>query len=135
MGVALRGIEKASRANPGEAGEQISSSEGPFTSKGEKHAEATYEVSADGKTIDANGNTVSINGIASIANGRMTLMTEDGNTIDAGDVSYSSQSEALVYEAVANLEGIIDTDTANKLSQHLLKLGDAKSNVYARRIV
>ena len=106
-----------------------------MTATAEDISESHYEVSTDGKTIDADGNIVSIKGISSIENGRMTLMTEDGNTIDAGSVSYSTQDEALVYEAVSRLEGIIDIDTANKLSKHLLKLGNAKSSVYISGIV
>lgn len=108
--------------------------EGNFTTAEENGTESHYEVSVDGKTIDSEGNAVSINGV-SFENGRMVLVTEDGNTIDASSVSYGSQAEALVYESVANLGGIIDTDTANKLSKHLLKLGGATSGVYVNGIV
>ena len=116
------------------AGKVKKIAEGKLTSAEEKVAESHYEVSADGQTIDKDGNAVSIQGIASLENGRMVLKTENG-TVDAGDVSYGSQAEALVYEAVSKLEGLIDTDTANRLSKHLLKLGDASSDVYARGIV
>ena len=108
--------------------------EGKMPAQEENLPDSHYEVSADGKTIDKDGNIVTIQGIASLENGRMVLQTENG-TVDAKDVSYASQSEALVYEAVANLEGIIDTDTANKLSKHLMKLGDVSSDVYAKAIV
>ena len=108
--------------------------EGKMPADEESLPDSHYEVSADGKTIDKDGNIVTIQGIASLENGRMVLQTENG-TVDAKDVSYASQSEALVYEAVANLEGIIDTDTANKLSKHLMKLGDVSSDVYAKGIV
>ena len=108
--------------------------EGKLPTEEENLPDSHYEVSADGKTIDKDGNIVTIQGIASLEKGRMVLQTESG-TVDASDVSYASQGDALVYEAVANLEGIIDTDTANKLSKHLLKLGDVSSDVYAKAIV
>lgn len=108
--------------------------EGKFITAKENGSESHYKVSADGQTIDKDGNIVSIQGIASLEKGRMVLKTESG-TVNAGDVTYGSQAEALVYEAVSNLEGIINTDTANRLSKHLMKLGEVKSDVYARGIV
>ena len=108
--------------------------EGKFITAKENGSESHYKVSTDGQTIDKDGNTVSIQGIASLENGHLVLKTENG-TVNAGDVTYGSQAEALVYEAVSNLEGIIDTDTANRLAKHLMKLGEVKSDVYARGIV
>lgn len=105
-----------------------------LTTAEENGSESHYEVSADGKTIDSSGNIVTIQGIASIENGKLMLKTEAG-TVDASELSYASQGEALVYEAVSKLEGIIDTETANKLSKHLLKLGDMSSDVYVKGIV
>ena len=108
--------------------------EGKFITAKENAPESHYKVSTDGQTIDKDGNAVTIQGIASLENGRMVLQTE-GGAVNAGDVTYGSQAEALVYEAVSNLEGIIDTDTANRLSKHLMKLGEVNSDVYARGIV
>ncbi len=110
--------------------------EGTATPVAENGTESHYEVSADGKTILKSDPTkeVNIKGISSIENGRLVLETEDG-TVDSSDLDYASRDEALVYESVANLEGIIDTATANKLSKHLMKLGGATSNVYVNGIV
>ena len=124
-----------SRTNPAQQSEANASASVKVDAQNENGVESHYEVSADGKTIDSGGNIVAIKGISSIENGRMVLETEDGGTINASEVTYGNRSEALVYEAVANLEGIIDTGTANKLSKHLMKLGGASSNVYVNGIV
>lgn len=131
-GVARGNVTEAASAQLGKGG---NITEGNLTTAAETAAEGRYEVAEDGKTIDGNGNVISITGISSIEKGRMVLQTEDGKTVDAGEVSYGSQDEALVYEAVANLEGIIDGETATKLAKHLLKLGNASSNVYVNGIV
>ena len=124
-----------SRTNPAQQSEVNAPASVKVDAQNENGVESHYEVSTDGKTIDKDGNVVSIKGISSIENGRMVLETEDGGTINASEVTYGNRSEALVYEAVANLEGIIDTGTANKLSKHLMKLGGASSNVYVNGIV
>ena len=127
-------IGRIAKANSISAEQARKIAEGKMSTQEESLPDSHYEVSADGKTIDKDGNIVTIQGIASLENGRMVLQTENG-TVDAKDLHYSSQGEALVYEAVANLEGIIDTNTANKLSKHLMKLGDASSDVYVEGIV
>ena len=67
-------------------------------------SQSEYEASTDGKTIlKSTGETVDIQEVATIKDGQMTLKTTDGRTVDAKDVSYASESEALVYEAVANM--------------------------------
>ena len=74
-------------------------------SQKENTAESHYEVSTEGKTIiNATGDIVNIKEIANIKDGRMTLMLEDGSTVDSEDVSYSSEAEALVYETVARMD-------------------------------
>lgn len=67
-----------------------------------------YEASVDGKSIDTTtGKTIDIVEVASIKNGKMMLKVKgaDGveSVVNAKDVSYASESEALVYEAVANM--------------------------------
>ncbi len=131
-GVVRGNVTEAASAQLGKGG---NITEGNLTTAAETAAEGRYEVAEGGKTIDGDGNVISITGISSIDKGRVVLQTEDGKTVDAGEVSYGSQDEALVYEAVANLEGIIDGETATKLAKHLLKLGNASSNVYVNGIV
>ena len=110
-------------------------SKGNLTTAEENAPESHYEVSADGRTIDSEGNIISISGISAIEKGRLVLKTEDGKTIDSGSILFGSNGEAMVYDAVARLEGIIDTDTADRLSKHLMKLGDATSEWYVNGIV
>ena len=64
--------------------------------------EGVYEVSTDGKTLDKDGNEVNIVGIESTADGKLILKTKDG-TIDAKNVSFATEADALIYEAVAKL--------------------------------
>lgn len=108
--------------------------EGNLTTVAENSAESQYEVSVDGKTLDGDGNIISVKGVASIENGRMMLETEDGNTVDSSSVTYGSQNEALVYEAVASLGGIIDAKSATKLLNKFDPNG-VSAEVYARGIV
>ena len=61
-----------------------------------------YEISEDSITTDKEGNAVNIVGVESTEGGKLILKTENG-TIDSGDVIYASESDALVYEAVANM--------------------------------
>ena len=51
--------------------------------------------------------------IVSMKNGTMKLRLEDGSVVDSGDASYSSDSEALVYETVAQMTN--DVKVANVL--------------------
>ena len=78
--------------------------------------EGTYETSVEGKSFRTDtGDVVEIKGIASIRNGEMMLDIGDGNTINAKDVSYASEDQALIYEAVARLGDKVDAPTATKL--------------------
>ncbi len=99
---------------------------------GEIGAESRYEVAADGKTVrKSDGEVINIKGIASIEKGKMVLDTDSG-TVDANDVKYASNDEALVYEAVADLGHMIDVDTANRLVQNFNKADGVSALAYAR---
>ena len=70
----------------------------------EEGAEGSYEASADGKTIlKSNSKIVNIQEVADIRDGKMTLKLDDGSTVDAEDVIYGSEGEALVYETIAQM--------------------------------
>ena len=72
--------------------------------------------SVEGETILTSTNeAVSIKKIASIDGNKMTLELDDGRTVSSKDVSYGSQGEALVYEAVANMDVPVDVEKANTL--------------------
>ncbi len=107
------------------ATETNSATPDPVDTPTETPTEANYEASADGVTIQKSTNQeIKIKEIASIKNGKMTLRLEDGSEVDAADVAYGTEAENLVYEAVAQLEGIIDSKAADGLAKHLLELVD-----------
>lgn len=74
----------------------------------EDASKRVYEVSTDGKSIDkSTGKAIDVVEVASIKDGKMMLKVKDADgaesVVNAKDVSYASESEALVYEAVANM--------------------------------
>ena len=70
--------------------------------------ERVFEASDTGKTI-YNGEEVSIEGIADIKDGELTLRLDNGETVSAREVSFATRSEALVYEAMANMGASAET--------------------------
>ena len=99
----------------------------------EKAIESSYEVSADGKTIlNSTGDIVNIREVADIKDGRMTLRLDDGSTVDAGDVSYASEEEALVYETVAQMGA--STRAANILVNGFKSAEGLSASAYAHGI-
>ena len=63
--------------------------------------EGNYAVSKDGKT-SVDGKEVKLDGFKETDAGVM-VATDDGQTVDGGDVTYSSNGHALVYEGYLNL--------------------------------
>lgn len=59
---------------------------------------ATYTDPETGET-----KAIKIQGISSIKDGEMTLKLEGGETVNANDVRFASEGEALVYSAVLNM--------------------------------
>ena len=77
-------------------------------------AQNSFEASGEGKTLlQKDGTTVSIQGIESVSGGSMKLKLEDGRTVDASEVAFSSADEAMVYDAVAKMD--LDGATAELL--------------------
>ena len=69
-----------------------------------------YTVSVEGKTVrNSDGEEINIKGIASNNNGKLKLALDNGEEIDAKDVSFKSKEEALLYEMVADLGVSVDT--------------------------
>ena len=101
-----------SRTKPAAPGQEIKTSEGNLPGKDNK---VSYEASEDGKThlIYNPERDVSIKGIASVEKGSMKLTLEDGGIVDAADVSFGNEDEAVVYSAVAGMG--VSVDTANAL--------------------
>ena len=131
-GASAQTTPNASKAGQLHQGEKIVPTEGNLTTTAENGPESHYEVSADGKTLDAKGNEITITGIASVGKGKLTLKLSDGGTIDSSEVAYSSKGEALIYEAVANMDAFVDADTAFKLVKAYDPTSGISAEVYAR---
>ena len=92
-------------------------------------AQNSFEASGEGKTLlQKDGSTVSIQGIESVSGGKMTLKLEDGRTVDAREVAFSSADEAMVYDAVAQMD--LDGETAQMLVNGY-KTGGISAHAYA----
>lgn len=126
-----KGASKAA-AEPQElAGSETAPAEGKSTTDTKATPERMLEASVDGKTINnKTGEEVKIESIASIQNGEMMLKLDSGETVNARDVSYGSEGDALIYETVARL------DTNAAAANQLVKAYDPamSAEVYARGI-
>ena len=77
-------------------------------------AQNSFEASGEGKTLlQKDGSTIRIQGVESVSGGSMTLKLEDGRTVDASEVAFASADEAMVYDAVAEMD--LDGATAELL--------------------
>ena len=95
------------------AGEPATPAEGKVTSPVDDVSERVLEASSDGKTVrKSSGEEVKIARIASTKDGKMTLKLDTGETVNAEDVSYASEGEALVYETVARLNTNVEAANA-----------------------
>lgn len=122
--------EKTSAETTAESGEKITSSEGNLTTEEKSNSESHYDASADGKIIiKSTGEAVSIKEVSSIKDGQMTLKLDDGSEVNASDVAYSSQDEALVYEAVADMG--VNSSAANVLVNAYHTGGDVNASAYS----
>lgn len=89
-----------------------------------------YAVSEDGKTKRfSTGEAVQIQEIESIDDGKMTFLLKDGSTVDASDIEYASEGEALIYEAVAGLD--VGARAANILVKAFNTSNDVSAQDYA----
>lgn len=96
-------------------------------------AESSYEVSADGKTIlKSTGEIVNVQSIADVRDGQMILRLDNGSTVNAEDVSYSSAGEALVYETVAQMGASVKA--ANILVNQFKATDGMAAEVFAQGI-
>ena len=92
-------------------------------------AQNSYDATGDGKTIlQKTGETVSIQGIVAINDGQMTLKLTDGRTVNAADVAYASQDDAIVYGTIAEMD--MDADAANSLLR-MYQDGDISASTYS----
>ena len=78
----------------------------------EKESEGKYKVSESGDTI-YNGTDVNIEGIASIESGDIKVKLDNGETVSAKELSFSTAEEAAMYNMIARME--VSAETANEL--------------------
>ena len=92
-------------------------------------AQSSFDASGEGNTLlKADGTTIAIQGIESVSGGKMTLKLEDGRTVDASEVAFSSTDESMVYDAVAEMD--LDGATADLLVGGY-KTGGISAHAYA----
>ena len=73
-----------------------------------------YAYADDGKT-SYQGKEVEVEGIAKAGKGKLTLKLSDGQTVDAADVVFGSDNDAVFYETMARMG--VNTEDARKLAQ------------------
>lgn len=125
-------ISRMKQAAPGQ--EKASASD---TVDGEKESspETSYEVSADGKTIlKSTGEIVNIKNVATIKDGNVTLNLEDGRSVNAADVSFSSNSEAIFYDTVAQMDASVKAANILVNSFKALQGDSVQAEVFARGV-
>ena len=77
-------------------------------------AESEFSVSETGKTT-YNGTEVKVAGVASVENGEVMVRLDNGKVVNARDVEFGREDDALLYEAVADMD--MDVDAANDYIQ------------------
>ena len=88
--------------------------EGISTSDTKNAVESKFETNLDGKTVNIkSGEEVKISEIASIDNGKMTLKLDNGETVDAEDISFGTEEENLIYSTVLDMG--VNAAVANSL--------------------
>lgn len=91
--------------------------------------ETTHAVSEDGEThlVAEPEKTVSIQGIEEIKDGTMKLRMDDGTVVDAGELSFATPDEAMVYSALADMG--MNVNAANLLAS-AFKTADISGEAY-----
>ena len=91
------------------------------------------EFSDEGRTIlSSTGEEVTIQEIVANGNGRQQLRLEDGRVVDSSDVSFGSEGEALVYEAISNMG--VNPSAANILVKNYDPGQGITANEYVQQI-
>lgn len=89
--------------------------------------ESKYKSSESGKTI-LNDEEVSIQGIESIEGGEVTVRLENGDVVNASDIEFGSQHEALMYDIVARMDAT--PETANSIFNTIKPVSTAQASMY-----
>ena len=126
--------QNASQSKQEVAGAKAQTSETTYRPKVKNAVQSEFKASESGKTINnITGSESDVAEIVKIKNGEMTLKLENGETVNAKNVSYGSQGEALIYETVAKLDNI-SAPAADVLVKAYNSSGNISADVYARGI-
>ena len=93
--------------------------------------ESEYKVAVDGKT-KLGDTEIAIKEIASIKDGEVILRLEDDSTVNASDVTFGSNDEALIYESVAKMD--VPLSTANAFVKGFRASDGVSAQIYAMDI-
>lgn len=106
-------------------GEEINLGENKSTTDSKNAVESKFEVNLDGQTVNTKtGDTINVTEIASIDNGKMTLKLENGDTVDADDISFGTRDDAIIYTSVLDMG--VNAAVANSLVKNF-KAGEGVS--------
>ena len=89
--------------------------------------ESKYKSSESGKTT-LKDQKVSIQGIESIKGGEVTVRLESGEVVNASDLEFGSQHEALMYDIVARMDA--SPETANSILSTFKPTSTAQASMY-----
>ena len=103
--------------------------EGTDATEEETALGSKFEVNAEGKTINnATGDIINVQEVASIKDGEMTLKLDNGDTVNAKDVSFATQDEGLLYSAVLDMG--VNAEVANQIVKKFDPQGKLPVNRY-----
>ena len=130
----------ASRESAPASDSDIRSEEGNIPSENSSDQRAAVgfesesaEFSDKGRTIlSSTGEEVTIQEIVANGNGNQKLRLEDGRVVDSSDVSFGSEGEALVYEAISNMG--VNPSAANILVKNYDPGQGITANEYVQQI-
>ena len=93
-------------------------------------AENHFDVSTDGKMINTKtGDVINVAEIASINDGEMILKLDNGDTVNANDVSFATEDEGLIYSAVLDMG--VNAAVANSIVKKYNKSDGVSAQKYA----
>lgn len=110
--------------------EVLNSVEGKSVVDTKNVIENKFETNLDGQTLNTKtGDSVKVSEIASIDNGKMTLKLDNGETVDAENISFGSKDEAIIYSAVLDMG--VNAAVANSLVKNYNPSDKLSANRYA----
>ncbi len=96
------------------------------------YREAEQRVSDTGHAVmKESGDEIEVKGVASIQRGEMILNIGGGKTVNANDIQYANADQAVLYQTVANMGGIVDAQTAQKIIDNFDASGNLSAQAYA----